>query len=311
MNNRSQHICGTDIAAIVGCNPWKGRMDVYLEKTGQGEPLPDNDRMYFGRMIEPVIANRYAADHGVSLTEPGFMVHDKHPWWGGTPDRYVFGLNAGHDADIGLEIKTAGLRQADRWGDPGTDSVPEHYLMQCCWYAPLMHVERMDVAVLIGGQDYREYTIARDHELEAMLVAAGEKFWRDHILKREPPALDASDSTRRYLALKFPVNNGTIIAATPEINEIVAMLKQARSSRDKYEQVEATLQARIEKSIGDNDGIDTSIGRLTWKRSKDSQRLDVKSLQADPEAASLVARHMKIVPGTRRFLAPRDWGKEE
>jgi putative phage-type endonuclease len=267
---REQHICGTDIAAIVGCNPWKGPMDVYLEKTGQGEPLPDNDRMYFGRMLEPVVANRYATDHGVSLTEPGFMVHDKYSWWGGTPDRYVFGMNAGHDADIGLEIKTAGLR-----------------LMQCCWYAPLLHVERMDVAVLIGGQDYREYTIQRDHELEAMLVEAGEKFWRDHVLKREPPAFDASDSTRRYLAAHFPRNDGTILPTSPEADELASMLKQARCMRQKHEQLEALLEARLQAAIGDADGVDTMLGRITWKCTAGSKRLDTKALQADPEASPL------------------------
>jgi hypothetical protein len=89
------------------------------------------------------------------------------------------------------------------------------------------------------------------------------------------------------------------------------MLKQARADRSRAAEIEATLQARIEAAIGEADGIDTALGKITWRRSKDSPRLDVKALQADPEAAPLVARHMKIVPGTRRFLAPRDWGKEE
>lgn len=305
LQRRSHHICGTDIGAIVGLNPWRGPMDVFLEKLGQGAPVADNERMRWGRDLEPVVAARYAADHAVQLAEYGFMQHDQHSWWGGTPDRYVL------DMRHGLEIKTTGARQADKWGEPGTDQIPEHYLLQCAWYAPLLHVERMDVAVLIGGQDYREYVIHRDPELEFVLAEAGEKFWRDHVLAQVPPPLDSSDGTRRYLESRWPVNNGTILTASPEVNELVAMLKQARGAREKYAQIAATLEARLQAEIGDADGLDTELGRITWRRSKDTATVvweDVARALNPPE--QLIRNCSKPKPGTRRFVVPRDWGKE-
>jgi hypothetical protein len=88
------------------------------------------------------------------------------------------------------------------------------------------------------------------------------------------------------------------------------MLKQARCMRQKHEQLEALLEARLQAAIGDADGVDTMLGRITWKCTAGSKRLDTKALQADPEAAALVAAHTHIVPGVRRFCVPRDWGKE-
>ncbi|RPI49081.1 MAG: hypothetical protein EHM49_10505, partial [Deltaproteobacteria bacterium] len=38
--DRRKGIGGTDISAIVGLNPHKTALDVWLEKTGNAEPIP-------------------------------------------------------------------------------------------------------------------------------------------------------------------------------------------------------------------------------------------------------------------------------
>jgi len=44
-----------------------------------------------------------------------------------------------------------------------------------------------DMAVLIGGNKFREYHIARDDELIGKMGELETKFWNEHVLLRKPP----------------------------------------------------------------------------------------------------------------------------
>ena len=52
---RKQGIGGSDAAAIMGLNPWKTAMDVWLEKVGEfSEDTQDNEKMW-GRVLEDIV----------------------------------------------------------------------------------------------------------------------------------------------------------------------------------------------------------------------------------------------------------------
>jgi putative phage-type endonuclease len=298
-------IGGTDISAIIGCNPWRSALDVYMDKTGMSEPTPDNEPMYWGRSLEPIIADRYARDHGVKLAEPGFLVHPdaSKPWWGGSPDRRVVGV------PLGLEIKTAGWRARDKWGTPGTAEVPEHYLVQAAWYCPLLDVEAMDVPVLFSGSEYAEYTVKRDLELEALLGEAAEKFVRDHIDARLPPEMREPASADRYIRARFPKNVKPLVEADAVTTALLAELRDARGALAKAEKVEALLTAKVKAAIGDADGMTSELGRVTWKQAAGRASLDRAALEKD--YPDLVRKYTRLGTGSRRFVVPRDWADKE
>ena len=305
-DERGTYIGGLDAGTIVGLNPYESPINVAMRLKGRAAGKVATLPMKAGLALEGMILDEYEERHGVKLVrQPGFMRHPRFPWAGGHIDAMPEG------SPVRLIIDAKSTQRDDGYGDEGTDSVPSHIIAQAAWYMPLVDADACDIAVLFRNRDYREYHITRDVELEAELFAACEEFYQRYVVGDEVPELDGSEGTRRYLADRYPTNNGEIVKATPDLDEMVAMLKSIRGDKAKAEQIEATLQARIEQAIGEADGIETALGKITWRRSSDSKRLDVKALQADPEAAPLVARHMKIVPGTRRFLAPRDWGKEE
>lgn len=304
LEKRRQHITGTDVAAILGVSRWKTALDVYAEKLNLVEPTPDNEAMYWGREIEPVIATRYAREHGVELEDPGFLVHPLHPYWAGIPDRKVKGQ------PVGLEIKTTGLRNRDEWGEPGTDQVPEFYIPQAAWYAPLLDVERMDFAVLIGGQDYREYTLKRDLELEALLVEAVEKFLHDHLEPQVPPEMTEPQSAERYLRAKYPRDTAPLIVAGEAALAAAAALREARTMARLAARTEAEAEARVKALIGEAAGLDCGeLGKLTWKTAKGRRRLDEKALvKAHPE----IAKEFTVQSAdSRRFCVPRGWADDD
>ena len=72
---------GTDASAIMGVSRFRTPMQVCLDKWGELPEQPDNDRMRYGRMQEPVIRQWYADTTGRTVTVPdGVVRHSKYPF---------------------------------------------------------------------------------------------------------------------------------------------------------------------------------------------------------------------------------------
>lgn len=88
------------MAAICGESHYRGPIDVYLEKRhglnlpihmAPPAPFEGNERTEWGEILEPFLANKYAADTGLVLYEPTVTYrHPDRPWHLGTPDRLCY-----------------------------------------------------------------------------------------------------------------------------------------------------------------------------------------------------------------------------
>lgn len=301
---RRTGVTATDVAAIVGLSPFAGPMDVYLEKLGLADPVADNEAMRWGRDLEPLILKRYAADNGVDVETPGTLRHPEHPELLGTPDGLVAGGRRG------VEIKTAGPRTAHFWGEPGSDAVPPQYYIQCAVYMAICGAEAWDLAVLIGGQDYRVYTIERDSETEAWLVDSALRFWRSHVLAGVPPPVDGRAATARFLAHQYPSSNGLMRGSDLECELWAERLREARAAVTTARALESEAENRLKAKIGEADGLKGSFFTVYWRRARDASEVDYRAVldelaAGDPEIArrceELVARHTRVRQGTRSF----------
>lgn len=271
---RTDGIGGTKAAAIVGVSPWAGPLDVWRELTGQGEARADNEAMRWGRLLESVVREEYARQRGVCVYVPAeSIVHPVDTWKHATPDGLVylppFGLEivstkpAG-DPERGLEIKTAGAQMADEWGKPGTDDIPLPYLVQCAWYMHVCNLDRWDVAALIGGRDFRIYTIERDRELEDFLVAAVGHFYQNHVLAGTAPPATAR-SYREYLVQKWSKVAGEYVQADARAEELVRTILALRQDNETNDAEIEAREIELRELIADAPGLDTSIGRIHCK----------------------------------------------
>ena len=308
-------ISGTEIAAILGLNPYMTPMDLYMRKLGLIDPPEENEAMKWGIAAEHVVARRYAretglkvfpsVDQGFDYTDP--LIHPDFPWWTGTPDRKVM-----KDSWSGgglLEIKIVGERMAHQWGDPPDGDVPEQYLTQCAWYMPLLGVEWADLAVQIGNRDYRVYRINRDRELEDTLRDAALAFINDHLIPQVPPPIDGSESSRRYLNYKYPQDQGPILEPTDA--GILADIDRFRETKEELKHLESVVlmyEHRLKLIIGDCAGMKGEWGKIYWKKNKDSQKVDYQSILHDVEVyipADVLddakAKYTTIKPGARVF----------
>jgi putative phage-type endonuclease len=303
---RRTGITATEVAAIVGVNPFAGPMDVYLAKTGEQTPDDENEAMRWGSALEPVVLERYARDRGVELTTPGTLRHPTHPELLGTPDAVVVAERRG------VEVTTTGAHRAHEWGAPGTDEIPAHYWVQCAVYMAICDADAWDVAVLIGGQDYRVYTVERDRDVEAWLVDSAVRFWRDHVAIENPPPIDGRRSTARFLTDRFPANNGAMRGSDLDCELWADRLRDAREAVAAARALELEAENRLKALIAESDGVKGSFFTIYWRRSKDTLELDARALldalaDDDPEIRRRIAErepaHTRRRSGSRSFRA--------
>jgi putative phage-type endonuclease len=299
---RATGIGASEIAAIVGLSPFASALDVYLEKLGLAEPSQDTRHTRWGRRLEAVIADQYAEELGVELVASPTLRHPRHEWVIATPDRLYA------DGSRLVEIKNVSATQARDWGEVGTSEVPERYYLQVIWQMAVTGVERADIAALIGGNDFRVYTVERDLTTEECLLEAGRQFWFDHVLAEVPPDLDDELAASRYLAARYPRDNGEAVEATPEIEAWIERLREAREVVAMAEAARLEAENRIKEFMGEASILVSRAGRVTYRATRDSRHVDWKAVaEAANASPELIARHTAVRPGVRRFL-PRIGG---
>lgn len=276
LRERKNYIGGSDLGAIAGLNPYRTALDVYLEKIN-----PDiateikTDATYWGTALEPLIAAEYEKRTGNLVTDTNrfscFVRHKEHHFLACNIDAWI-GEN-----DYVLECKTAGFSKAKEWGEVGTDQIPESYLVQVAYYAAICDVPKVDIAVLIGGQDFRIYTYERSKELEEKLIKIACNFWHNHIEKRIPPKCVNTKDTFNL----FPQSNYQEIVAEDNIMEKWEELKAAREEESMIQTTIEKLKVEIQEFMQDYDVLIDINGNViaTWKNSTPRSLVDVNKLK--------------------------------
>lgn len=262
-------IGGSDVAPIMGLSPWRTALDVYEEKLALREPQEDNEAMIWGRALEGAIRRQYEHRTGRFVSTPDAIVSPRYPFMRANLD----GLT---DDGRVLEIKTA--RTADGWGEPGTDEIPQAYLLQVQHYMLVTGCSLADVAVLIGGSDYRTYEVAADHDIHQILIEVESDFWHHVVIQQPPEPVTLDDALRRYgsnpAAGRVEADADTVAAVT--------RLKQIRVQLDALEAEEGECKAAIVKALADRGDTLAAQGVVlaTWKLAKAPKRFDAKAFQS-------------------------------
>ena len=304
---RKTGLGSSDIAAVVGLNRFRSPLDVYQEKTGLAPGFEGNEYTYWGSAIEPVIANRYAEEEGVELQECDTLVHPDHPFALATPDRAIVGK------PVLVEIKCSGMRRSTDWGDPGTDRVPAHYLIQCQWQMLVASalapepIEQVHLAALFSGNRYEVYIIDADHRLQEHLLRVGGQFWNEHVVLEEPPPIDGSQRSTAWLNEYWVSHDDEIVEAPEKAIIWAEQLKAARAGEELHKEARREAENHIKDIIGDNAGIVGPWGKATWKRSKASKKTDWESVAKEAGASQkIVSKHTVVKDAPRRFLVRFD-----
>ena len=304
---RRQGTGGSEIGAVAGLNPYFSPLEVYLAKVGDPAPMVETDAMWLGSELEEPLARLYARRTGALVEACGTIIHPTAPFILATPDRLVTLPNGERGV---LEVKTsAGWRSADEWGTEFSDEVPGHYIAQTLWEMAVTGLDWADIIVLLHGRP-KFYRVRRDNALINMLAEANETFWREHVLKRIPPAPDGSDAYSRHLHERFRENRRPeLLASNQTVNGWAEAYREACRQEEKAEAAKKLARQNLEVFIGDASGVEGPWGRITWKARAPERRIDWELVAVEAEVpAELIEKHTKTTPGPRVFRPT--WRKE-
>lgn len=297
---RQNGIGSSDAAAAVGLSPYTSQLELWMQKTGRGDRLPQvdpNDEtspLYWGTLLEPIVAAHYTRHLGHKVRRINAVLqHPDHPWMLANIDREVTGAS---DVQL-LECKTAGIHGSRLW----RHGVPEYVQLQVMHQLAVTGKQAADVAVLLGGQELQIHRIERDQRIIDQLIDLEGRFW-DWVQTDTPPPADGSQSADLALRCLYPQHTGTVLDWSDdlEMSGVFSELMAVRQVLDNHAELESQLKQRIQQRMGDASTVRFETGEVTWKRSKDSLTLDTARLLKDrPEWLQdyLVSR-----PGSRRFL---------
>jgi putative phage-type endonuclease len=301
---RRRGVGGSDVAAILGLDPYRTAMDVWAEKVGILVGDPDepeaNEAMRWGQLLEPVIVDEVCIRRGWEPREDIVFRghHPDHEWMRANVDSLVTD-EVNTDRGLGvLEAKTTSVWQASEWRDGET---PAPALVQTMWYLMVTGLRWAAIAGLIGGQRLEIVDVEPDGELQRMLIDRCGAFWHDHVLPRQPPpatgrdlqvleaVYDIAADARRSLD-EFPPDD---VAQVLELVEHYRRLRRlAKTIGQRKDQTQAELaQWLAERGVEVLEFIPASAKKprpaqlVTWKRAH-QMRVDVAAMRvARPEWA--------------------------
>jgi len=295
LNRRSSFLGGSEIATVVGCNPFQTPYQLWEIKTGKAPKFEGNNATEMGNLLEPVVAERFESVTGHRVIKASaddvVYINNDYPFLAGTPDRFYYPEEK--DGKRVLECKSTSMTV-----DP--DQIPQMWFIQTLFYMGLTGMDKGAIAWLSGNRGFTfDYLpIGFDSELYDMLVQAGVSFWQDCVEADIPPdAMNVDDVQRMY---RSHVEGKTVDADLDLYNQHVelASLKKIKALTD--EKI-TTHEEVIKMAYKDAEAIKYGGEILsTWKQAKASVKLDSKKLKV--EMPEVFKRYSNETEGSRRFL---------
>lgn len=303
LEDRKYGIGSSEVATILGLNPWETPLQLWRRKKGIDPPKPENFAMRAGHYLEDAVSRFYSDETGKNIIKASagdwLIVNKDRQFLRVSPDRmyWIPGRPKSYYNKGIVECKTTQM-EVDR------DNLPQHWFCQLQYQLGVAELEQGALAWLTMGRDfgYRDFTF--DKEFYQWMVEEVEKFWKDNIIGGvEPDPVNVED-----VLLRNPRHQpGKTVVADEELIEACRQLKELKGEAKDIDAQVKELESRIKMSFGDAESLITPDSNpakptvlATWKAAKDSQKFDEKAFAAN--CPTVYSDYMKTVPGTRRFI---------
>jgi putative phage-type endonuclease len=284
LKNRSKGIGGSDIGSICGVNQYSSPRLIYLKKTGQFEEGVDKyneaakERMHFGHMLEPIVADEYARRTGNKIAvSPATLCKKGYPWALANVDRFIVD-DDGVPYGI-LECKTAGEFMNGDWAE---GEVPEGYLYQLMWYMWVCDLKYGAFACIVGGNKFYTYEVYFDEDLfYNKVLPAVEKFWNYNVKNLIEPELTGTEADTEYVKGANPgvVKNSEKVLEGDVMNDLLHTIFEGKQKIKELENVVEEATNRVKDVLGNTEIGHTKDHIAKWSP-RCQQRVDQEKLKA-------------------------------
>lgn len=320
-NLDTRGIGASEISAVAGLNPYASPWDIWLRKTGQAPDVERTPQIEWGHRLEPAIRQAYADQTNATIyVPPSSLFHAETSWARATPDGIVCkdavyeGLDRNNWEAI-VQCKNVGTWVEKAW----SDTPPSYVQLQEQWELYVTGLSRADVAVLIGGSDFRIYTVHRDDKMIADLVTIASEFWR-HVEERTPPKIDNSDACREHFERRLAKRQSIELAADAQLESTIQswreLNKEAKRIEAEIERSRNIVRAALAEAGADRIAsphgspfVRDRAGRATTNWRLIAELLGSTKCSAD-EFSALVAANTEQAESKPTLYAPKEWAKD-
>lgn len=284
---RTKGLGGSDVGTICGVNNFSNARQLYLKKTGQFqddfESTPQGraakERMHFGHVLEPIVANEFAERTGKKVVEsPATLKRKSHPWALANVDRFIID-DEGKPYGI-LECKTAGEFMNDHW-DEG--EIPLSYIYQLNWYLWITDLTYGAFACLVGGNKFYYYEVFRNDELlQNEIIPKADKFWNHNIANLIEPDLDGSATSVEQVneANKDVQKGSEIVLAEDEYNLLAETVIEGKLKMKEIEKIVNEASNRLKDKMKSHEYAFTTDHAIRWAP-RSQRRIDNDKLKIE------------------------------
>jgi len=278
IRSRKAGIGGSDAAKILGVSNYGTAVDVWLDKTDQVPEIEDNDLMWFGREVEPVIAKRFEQETGRSVqNDYKIRLHPEHDFIMANMDRVILGDDQENTGV--LECKSTSEFARQSWGND-VDINPAWYV-QVQHYLLVTGYEYGYIAYLVDRK-YHQHRVEADAELHAMMIDRYQEFW-ECVQNRTPPRPVSGDDIDKLYKSHTP---GKSAECDESVYKSVCDLINLKEEIKELEQQKKDLESTIKIAIEDSESLEYNGNVLATYKEVVTNRLNGKALkETHPEIA--------------------------
>lgn len=181
---RNSGIGASEAAEALGLEP--SPLDLYRRKLGLGGSKAVSLPMRVGTQMEPLLLQLFTEATGLQIARTQVLGrHDEFPFILAT-------LDAQDSCGNPVETKWISHRRARELGDETLEQVPDAWNLQVHQQMLVSGTHKAHIGVMIGGEDFRVFPIARNEDVIDALVSGLREFWR-RVEDRDPPPPMAED----------------------------------------------------------------------------------------------------------------------
>lgn len=294
---RESGIGSSEVATIVGLNPWETPYQLWRRKKGLDPAKAENFAMKAGHYLEDAVAQFWKDETGCEIIKRSaidwLIINPDKPFMRVSPDRTYWLKGLTHNAQNKgiLECKTTQMSIDE-------NEIPKHWFCQVQYQLGTAELQEGSLAWLCSGREFGYKNLSLVPDFYGWLCEEVERFWIDNIQgNREPEARSVQDVIAKYNRH----TDGKIIEVSSEIFNAVTSLKEVKKELAELDARKSELEAQIKLGFGDAEAISYGGQTIaTWKAPKASQKFDEKTFKTvHPD---MYSEFTKEVQGARRFL---------
>lgn len=274
---RTHGIGGSDIATVLGENPWSSPHQIWMSKMDMFDSekqAKQSEAARWGNLLESTIATEWARRNERQWIHiPVTLQSEEYPWMLANVDGFTLSADRRQVTGI-LEIKTTSAYNEEPWSE---GPLPFYYMCQVTWYCGICGLKQYCITCLVGGQKLYAYNdMPFDEELFKREVTAAADFWQNNVLKGIEPKRSENDLPKlqedEHDAELPPVfytdeESSNVAQAYVDLRDKISQLEKVKKAL--YAQLYVYLGKATEGIIGEH----TVALQLTTRRNADLDKL--------------------------------------